>query len=359
MQLELPRFLRPTAAQVAAPITLIALAHQAALHTRPFWSAFTEQLYLLPVLWAAFRRGWHGGLLAGVFCALVLSWISTGLPNPDHGRIFAKALFLIVAGAASGFALARWQGSAAEMANLKSELRESNRLREQSDTRSAAAELALGLAHELRHPAASIRGIASLLQDSNITAEFRAECLSILERECDRIERLLAGLLRFASPRAPQIEEADPKRIAESAIASVRFQAAKANIEIRSFVSSEVRGIPCDPALMQQLLVNLLLNAIQAMPHGGAVLLNVNRGLRSVDIQVVDEGTGIGPDLLDKVFLPFVTTRTDGTGLGLAVAKRIALQHGGTIGAQRNPAQGMTFTVTLPTSIATEAPHRV
>ncbi len=251
------------------------------------------------------------------------------------------------------------------MAILKSELRESHRLLEQSDTRSAAAELALGLAHELRHPAASIRGIASLLQDANITAEFRAECLSILERECDRIERLLAGLLRFASPRAPQIEEADPKRIAESAIASVRFQAAKANIEIRSFVSSEVRGIPCDPALMQQLLVNLLLNAIQAMPQGGAVLLNVNRGLRSVDIQVVDEGIGIGPDLLDKVFLPFVTTRPDGTGLGLAVAKQIAQQHGGTIGAQRNPAQGMTFTITLPTSHSTstshltEAPHRV
>ncbi len=107
------------------------------------------------------------------------------------------------------------------------------------------------------------------------------------------------------------------------------------------------------------MLLNLVINAIQAMPSGGEIVLRAARTRESIILEVQDEGVGIPPEDLERVFNPFVTTRPDGTGLGLSIAYQIVNQHGGHIAAQRNPARGMTFRVTLPLGSEAGLPETV
>ena len=117
---------------------------------------------------------------------------------------------------------------------------------------------------------------------------------------------------------------------------------------VRIDFSDDVPEVWIDPEQMKQVLLNLVINAIQAMPSGGEVALRCLRSGDLVVLEVQDEGIGIPPEDLERVFNPFVTTRPNGTGLGLSIAYQIVSQHGGHISARRNPVRGMTFVVSLP-----------
>lgn len=122
----------------------------------------------------------------------------------------------------------------------------------------------------------------------------------------------------------------------------------KKPIELRQEVTPALAPVDCDPELLKQVLLNLVINAIQAMPGAGEVL--VSAGLRNdrLLIEVRDEGCGISAAERDRIFDPFFTTKENGTGLGLSVAHQIVEQHGGILTAEANPAKGMTFSVSLP-----------
>jgi signal transduction histidine kinase len=130
-------------------------------------------------------------------------------------------------------------------------------------------------------------------------------------------------------------------------------------VQVRVETSAGVPAVSVDPEQMKQVLLNLAINAIQAMPAGGEVLLRAARKPESVVLEVQDEGVGIPPEDLERVFNPFVTTRADGTGLGLSIAYQIVSQHGGHIAAQRNPERGMTFRVTLPLGSEANLPETI
>jgi signal transduction histidine kinase len=336
-------------------LALTAALHHAAFAWKPVWVGIAEHLYAIPILWAAIRHEWRGGLVAGVLSVAAVAWAaSESNPEIRLALLLESSVFLLL-GPASGWLVANWRKSVGQMKDLESQLNDRNRILAQAGKLSAAGELAMGLAHELRHPAATIRGISDLLKDPCLQPELRVECLSILERECSRIERLLSDLLHFSRPRIPEIGRVCPHQAVDSAIALARYSSGDSRIEWRKRIDPGLPYLVCDPEQLKQVLLNLLLNAVQAMPDGGGITVDVSRDKGNAIILVVDEGRGIAPELMDKIFLPFVTSRPEGAGLGLTLAKQLVVQHGGDLSARRNRGPGMTFRISLP---LTEAPRR-
>jgi len=211
-------------------------------------------------------------------------------------------------------------------------------------------EVATGLAHEVRNPLAGIAGFINVLgtelpDDSQLKA-----VIGDVEHEIQQINRILSDLLETARPKPPSIRPADLNHTVEHAVALARQQVLSKPIEI-SFIRTE--GLPLvdhDPDQVHQVLLNLLLNSIQAIERSGNVRVEVQaHGGDSVDVVISDNGRGIPPEALPNIFRPFFTTKgKKGTGLGLSLAKRIVEQHGGAIGAESELGQGTRFTVNLP-----------
>jgi signal transduction histidine kinase len=336
------------ASVIVLALTLTAGLHHFASSMNAVWLGVVEHLYSVPILLAGIRGGWLGGLLAWLFSVLAIAWSTGGLPVPIRLDEMGAAPGLLMVGVVSGWMASKWRRAQAEMTKLRQELDARNEMLAHTGKLTAAGELAVGLAHELRHPAASIRGIVDLLKDPTVHPEVVTECLSILDRECGRIERLLNELLRFARPRTPEITKACPHEVVDGAFALVRYAAGEDRVRLQKEIDPGLPALACDREHLKQVMVNLLLNAVQAMPEGGTVTVKARREPERAEIEVIDEGRGIAPELMDKVFLPFVTSRPEGTGLGLTMAKQMVLQHGGELSARRNTGRGMTFRILLP-----------
>ncbi len=210
-------------------------------------------------------------------------------------------------------------------------------------------ELATGLAHEVRNPLAGIAGFINVLRTDLPESSSLKEVIDDVEREIQHINRILTDLLETARPKPPNIRPADLNQTVEHAVIFARQQVLSKPIEI-SFIRTE--GLPLvehDPDQIHQVLLNLLLNSIQAIERSGNVRAEVVPRADAVDIVVSDNGRGIPGTALPNIFRPFFTTKgKKGTGLGLSLAKRIVEQHGGAISAESAPGEGTRFTVTLP-----------
>ncbi|MBZ5724698.1 MAG: sensor histidine kinase [Acidobacteriia bacterium] len=219
----------------------------------------------------------------------------------------------------------------------------------------ALGQLSAGLAHELRNPLASIAGAAGILQ-RDLRLEHRdAECLGIITKECQRLNGLLTHFLDFARPRAPKYQTTDLRVVIDSVVELTTHAAGEKAIRLRPEISPQLAPVACDPELLTQVLLNLIINAIQATPDGGEVLVSAGPRNDRLLIQVRDEGWGIAAADRDRIFDPFFTTKENGTGLGLSVAHQIVEQHGGMLTAAENSGKGMTFSVSLP--LRHERPH--
>ena len=202
--------------------------------------------------------------------------------------------------------------------------------------------MAAGLAHEIRNPLSSIDGAAEVLDVAGDRPELRKETVTIIRKECSRLNRLLTGLLDFARPRNPEWSPVDLPRVLDSVIDLVGHSAGKG---IRFHQDSDP-GIPRllgDEEQLSQVILNLTLNAAQAMPDGGDVWLSAVREDGGIAIRIRDQGAGIPLENMDKIFDPFFTTKDAGTGLGLSVVHQIVTRHGGEVTVSRNPDKGMTF----------------
>jgi signal transduction histidine kinase len=224
-----------------------------------------------------------------------------------------------------------------------------------ADRLSALGELSAGLAHEIRNPLGSVEGAVQILRRPELPTETRNEFGNLAQKEINRLKGLLTDFLDFARPQTPKRVPTEPGELLE-AVSKLAAETAKmSGIQVRVESLGSMPTVLVDSAQMKQVLLNLVINAIQAMPSGGEVVLRTARTLESIVLEVQDEGVGIPPEDLERVFNPFVTTRPEGTGLGLSIAYQIVNQHGGHIAARRNPERGMTFAVTLP--MGTDADH--
>ena len=171
-----------------------------------------------------------------------------------------------------------------------------------------------------------------------------------LNAECKRLVDLSNDFLRFSRTGELHRKPTDLGELVSRMVDFLTPTARQSNVEIHCFTPSDLPLVPLDGELFEKVLLNLMLNAEDAMPDGGTLTLQARADTDAVELNVIDTGTGMTPELAAKVFLPFVTTKADGTGLGLATARKIVLAHDGTITVQSEPNRGTQFTIRLPRS---------
>ena len=215
-------------------------------------------------------------------------------------------------------------------------------------------EWATGLVHEIKNPLAGIKGSVEVLaSDANMAEEDRNIVTQAVD-EIKRIEILLKSLLNFAKPPKPQLTLVDLNDILDKSIVfALRHPSVGADsstaINVFKDFDSKVPKAMADPMQMQQVFLNLLLNAIEAMPNGGmlATKTSYDPKLDSIQITISDTGTGMDKNLVSKVFQPFFTTKRKGSGLGLSITRRLIEQHGGHIDLESEPGKGTAFNIFL------------
>jgi signal transduction histidine kinase len=218
-----------------------------------------------------------------------------------------------------------------------------------SEKLAALGQLAAGIAHEIRNPLTSINILIHSLRESLSSKNSHREDLKVIEEEIDRINKIVDQFLRFARPSPPLLEKAEVPSIFEETLQLLRPQVEKQRISVQKNFRS-LPPITIDKEQMKQVALNLLLNAIQAMPEGGRLKLSgkIPTGNQWIQLSIQDSGIGIPLEDMDKLFDPFFSTREGGIGLGLSIAHRIIDQHHGKIEVESTPNKGTLFTIWLP-----------
>jgi two-component system, NtrC family, sensor histidine kinase HydH len=348
-------------AAIAASIVCIGLVRQLIPHTAILLHNVLQNLYVLPIVIAALYRGWRGGLIAAIFSGVCDTLFTFGVliaqqSVQDHlASQSAEAVDFVLVGLVAGILADRQREqkkalrkTTEQLGLVYKELQENFERMKRTERLYAIGQLSAGLAHEIRNPLASLSGAIGILRRNPSAAEKRSECLDIMDKECRRLNNLLTSFLDFAKPRPPKLLEIDISSILDSVIGLVSHSLDQKSIALRKETALQLPVLECDPELLKQVLVNLLINAIQASSAGGEILLQARIRGSELLIQVRDQGSGISAEDFDKIFDPFFTTKENGTGLGLSVGYQIVEQLGGVLTAERNSDRGMTFSVLLP-----------
>jgi two-component system sensor histidine kinase PilS (NtrC family) len=219
------------------------------------------------------------------------------------------------------------------------------------DRLAALGRAAAAIAHEIRNPLASMRGAVQVLGNDSRLSDEDAQLVNIVLRESDRIDRIISDFLMYARPRQPEKEAVDLNHLLEETLTLLRY-----NSEIDSS-KYQLRAEPCadpaliyaDPGQMRQVLWNLARNAIKAMPDGGAFTITLQRSSDGAQIQVdfTDTGIGMTEEQIERIFEPFSSYSTGGTGLGMSVVYHIINEHRGKIDVKSEVGRGTTITLLL------------
>jgi len=233
----------------------------------------------------------------------------------------------------------------------KRELHESHTQQiQQAGKLASIGELAAGIAHEIRNPLAGIGAAVEVLAgDQEIVSEIRTQI--------KRLNTTLCDLLDFARVRDPEIEPCDVRVLIRPMFALIRADVRKHHIHLVEDFPADLPPILADAKQAQQAILNVLLNAVQALPDGGTLSVTTTVSTAAVQLIVADTGAGIPPENLAKIFSPFFTTKHRGTGLGLAITRSIMEKHGGTIIVASQAGHGTTFTLTFPAAIIPAQPE--
>ena len=246
----------------------------------------------------------------------------------------------------------------------------------QRDRLAALGELSAGVAHEIRNPLTGIANCAQVLSEGLDESDTRQRFLRIILEETARLNRIVEGLLRYARPSRPELREASVEELVRRALDLVRPSMEGKGIRINYTLAGRIPRIFLDPGQIEQVLLNLLHNAEQAMPAGGELAVSIaivrrrphrRRGLgrrstdrirvgrrhdgplvRFVQVRLADTGHGIPRELLTRIFNPFFTTRSKGTGLGLSLSQSIVREHGGFLTVRSVVNKGTVFHLDLP-----------
>jgi two-component system NtrC family sensor kinase len=213
-------------------------------------------------------------------------------------------------------------------------------------------KMAAGIAHEVRNPLEAIKGAATVLEGNGAADPTVRKFTRIIKDEVTDLNRFLVGFLEFARPAPLRLETADLPAIADEVVALLEPLLDERRIRVGREMAADLPAVQADAHQIKQVLMNLCLNAIQAMPEGGEMVLT-GRSSESEDrpgvvLSVRDTGGGVAESVLQQVFEPFITTKAGGSGLGLAVSRSIIERHAGRIWVESAPDRGSTFSIWLP-----------
>lgn len=248
---------------------------------------------------------------------------------------------------------------AVEVATVVERFEQSRRQVVRAEQLAALGQMAAGLAHELRNPLTSMKILVQAAAESGDRAGLHGRALAIVEEEIGRLERLVQAFLDFARPAKLERQRFDLGPVVEQTIGLLAPRAAIRSVTIESRPGAEPAIVDADVAHVRQLLLNLLLNALDASFEGGRIVVEVTRtppgAATTADpvggwlcVRVADTGCGLPAELGDRIFEPFVSTKETGLGLGLPICKQIVEAHCGTIAATGGPGEGAVFTVRFP-----------
>src|SRR5262245_57197708 len=338
-------------------IALIAITvlHDETVSGSALLHEISQRLYYLPIIYAAYRYGLRGGLTASlVSAALYFPHIIQHLSSRGSAiNLYAETILFLVIGSVTGLLAGkerrereRYGNAAAELRRAYDELRATMEQLLIAERHSSLGRMAAAIVHEIRNPLGAIKGAAEALESS--VPGVRKEFLDIIKLESDRLNGLVTDFLRLARPRAPEMLPTPVREVIDSVVKLARKQAEASRVRIEIFAAGDLPPVMMDAEQMKQVLLNLILNAIDAMPGGGRLTIYVDRSSNGLVIAVKDTGEGIDPVVRATLFSPFVTTKARGSGLGLAIAHRLVSQHGGRITADDAAGGGAVFQVWLP-----------
>lgn len=229
-----------------------------------------------------------------------------------------------------------------EIRSLEKQLRRSERL-------AALGKMAAGVAHEVRNPLSSIKGLAMLLKErrNNVEAE---ESADLLVKEVERLNRSISELLDYARPAKLQRRMVAPAEIVGKAVSLVQADASSLGIKISADLPVDLPEICVDVDKINQVMLNLLLNGVQAMPQGGDLTISATTEGANLLLTLCDTGEGIASHQMPRIFDPYFTTKSSGTGLGLAISAKIIEEHGGSIRISSRQGDGCEVRLQLPLS---------
>src|ERR1035437_5990993 len=258
-----------------------------------------QHLYYLPIVFAGIYFGWRGGLTTALLAGISSLPYSLRLMDVMPAYAGDQLLDIVVfcaAGVFTGILSERGreqrialERTTAKLTEVYRELQDSFEQVKRAERLSAAGQLSAGLAHEIRNPLASLAGAAGVLKRGQASQKTRTECVEIIERESGRLNRLLTEFLSFARPRTPQIRAVNLHTILEPVIELAAHAVGSKAVRIRRDLNPSMPSIECDPEQIQQAVLNLLLNAVQASPDSGEVVVSTKVQDGRILIQVRSE----------------------------------------------------------------------
>lgn len=348
----------PQYALIGGAILLITLLHFLTPLDRIVLHQIYQRLYYIPIFTAALLFGLRGGLAASAFASLAyvphiaLHWQHL---HYDYAlNQYAEIILFNVVGVVTGVlgdrgrrARARSERAAAELQKAYTELRQTFEQLLQADRLTSLGELSAAVVHEVRNPLSAIKGAVEIIEDGLPVDSPRREFAEIAKREVERLDRLVKEFLSFARPATPATAPADVNEIVRSIAQLIGQRAATQNVSVELDLATRLPLVTVDDEQIKQVLLNLALNALQAMPSDGRLVLRTAKAGDAVVIETEDEGGGVDPAIAARIFDPFFTTKEKGIGLGLSVAYKIAAQHGGSLKVLSG-ARGAIFRLLLP-----------
>jgi two-component system, NtrC family, sensor histidine kinase HydH len=317
-----------------------------------------QRSYYIPIVLASFWFEIWGGLATAVVLSalyLIHIWHDWS-HHPDYSfQQYAEiAMYLIIA-TLVGY-LSRIQRKTREQlenagSQLKAAYRKLNETFDQlrhSDRLASLGQLSAGIAHEIRNPLGSIQGAVDILAQDLPPMDPKSEFAQIARKEVSRLEKLTGEILQFSKPAPPKQLPIDWREIVEAACRLCSDQARRQGVEIVRRTETPEAAILVDPEQVKQVLINILINAIQAQPGGGKITIEGQMEAGELVMSIQDSGSGMTMEQLDRIFDPFFTTRREGTGLGLSISYQLVKNNGGRIRATSEPGRGSCFQVSFP-----------
>ncbi len=357
------------ALMVALPVAGVTALHYLTPASEAWVHDLARRLYYIPIILGAFLAGRRGGLSTAVLVAAVYApHAFAHVHHMDPGRGLEKVLEIVlyqVVGGITGLLVDAERAERRRQAELArqlqatlDDLKETERQLVRSERLAALGQLTAGLAHEIKNPLHAMRGTAEIVQDAIPAEAPEARMQGLHIGEIDRLTGVLERFLGFARPAAPSLGPVDLGDVARHLAGLVEAQARRQDVTVVLEATGQPTTVQGDREQLVQAALSIALNALDALEQAGGGTLELmveaeRRGSHHFHVLRIDnDGPPIPEDLLERIFDPFVTTREDGSGLGLSIAARIVDAHEGWITVDNRPGGGVSFRLHVPATSA-------
>lgn len=350
------------------PVLAVTVAHFGTPMEYEWLHDVLRRLYYIPIIVGAFLFGLRGAMLTALVVTVLYlphAFWMTGPHAHHHGMIHAdptgtanKILELVlynVVALVTGLLVEKEQRARHDVEQKMVEMQAMEQQLIRAGRLQSLGELTAGLAHEIKNPLASLKASSAIIADEIPESSPRRKMVVILQKEIDRLAALLERFLAFARPGKLTLAEVGLSHAVDQAVALVKPQADVRHVALHVDLQTPNLAIQGDPDKVTQILLNVLLNAVQFTPEGGQVAVqgtaqSLSHGKFAV-VGVLDQGPGIKEADRERIFDPFFSTRENGTGLGLSIASRLIDEHHGYIEVTNRPGGGSEFSLFFPLAV--------